>query len=93
MTSFPWSSTSDLWASVALRRELSSVSLDPYTLREIKRGFLPVGTLVEAATAVLQQAAARHIGIVTIRVRASQDSQQVDVVQVSVEALRAALGL
>jgi hypothetical protein len=72
---------------------LFSVSLDPYTLRETKRGFLPVGALVEAARAVLQQAAARHIDIVTIRVRVSQDSQRIDVVQVSVEALRAALGL
>lgn len=81
-----------LWPSwFALRRELFSVSLDPYTLRETKRGFLPVGTLVESAMAVLHQAAARHIDIVTIRVRASHDAQQIDVVQVGVAALRDAL--
>jgi hypothetical protein len=74
----------------ALRRELFSVSLDPVTLTETKRGFLPVGALVESATMVLDQAASLNLETVAVRVR-TEDSSRISVERVGVEALRNAL--
>ena len=76
----------------ALRRELFSVSLDPLTLAELRRGFLPVGAIVESATDVLQQATLMNLETVAIRVR-REDSSLASVERVGVEALRNALGL
>lgn len=77
---------------LALRREVFSVSLDPATLRETRRGFLPVGALVEAGASVVQQAVSLHLESVAIRVRTPYSSQ-VSVERVGVESLRNALGL
>jgi hypothetical protein len=77
---------------LALRREVFSVSLDPVTLREMRRGFLPVGALVEAGASVVKQAMSTHLETVAIRVR-TPSSSQVSVERVGVESLRNALGL
>ena len=77
---------------LALRREVFSVSLDPVSLCETKRGFLPVGALVEAGESVVKQAMSMHLETVAIRVRTPYSSQ-VSVERVGVESLRNALGL
>jgi hypothetical protein len=75
----------------ALRRELYAVTLDPYTLHEIKRGVLPAGMLVDNPEMVLKSAEASGLDHVMVRVRANQDAHAIDVAQVGVAALREAL--
>jgi hypothetical protein len=52
-----------------LRREVPSVTLDPLTQTEIRRGVLPAGTLIENVDAVLQDAMDRQLESVVVRAR------------------------
>jgi hypothetical protein len=79
-------------AWLPLHRELFAISLDPYTLREVGRGSLPVGVLVEDGASIVRRAEAQRVLTVTVRVRANEAARQVDVVKVNVEDLRGALG-
>ena len=74
-----------------LRRELFSITLDPVTRGESKRGFLPVGALVENAARALVDAVASGAEMVDVRVRRREDDEHVSLERVGVAALRLAL--
>ena len=74
-----------------LRRELYAVTLDPYDLHELTRGFLPVGTLVEQPLTTIREAETHHLDAVAIRMRTSEDAIQIGVARVATESLRAAV--
>jgi hypothetical protein len=74
-----------------LRRELYAVTLDPYTLHEIKRGFLPVGTLVEQPLTTLREADAHKLDAVAVRTRTSEDAVTIGVARVATASLREAV--
>ena len=54
---------------VALVRDLYSVSIDPLTNRETRRGFLPTGTLIEDPEGALRDAVSRNLELVLVRSR------------------------
>lgn len=80
---------SEFLHAVALPRELFAVSLDPLTNREIKRGFLPVGTLIEDPHRVLADAVARGVEVVVVRSR--DQTGWTGIERVSVDSLRSVL--
>jgi hypothetical protein len=85
----PQQPPADSW--LPLRRELFSVTLDPQTYREIKRGLLPVGTLVENAPHILIRAVARKETTVEVWARANAQTEAASLEHVATAALRAAL--
>ncbi len=74
---------------VAIHSQLFSVSLDARTSREIRRGYLPAGTMVEHAKAALHDAERAGAQVVTVRTRNPQGWIGLD--SVGVRALRDAL--
>lgn len=79
--------------SIALCCDLFSVSLDPLTEREIRRGFLPIGALIEDAMDRLAGAEANGLESVTVHVRAEEGSEWFSLERVGTAALRSALRL
>lgn len=79
--------TKDQW--IALRRELFSVTIDPLTNRWTKSGFLSVGTLIGDPDAILGEAKARGVEIVTVRAWDRFGDEALE--RVNAEALRGAL--
>jgi hypothetical protein len=65
--------------------------LDPYTLREITRGFLPVGTLVEQLLTTLREAEAHGLDAVAVRTRPSEGAIRIGVARVATASLRDAV--
>lgn len=67
------------------------MSLDPLTEREIRRGFLPIGALIEDAMDRLADAEVSGQESVTIHVRAEEGSEWFSLERVGTAALRSAL--
>ena len=80
---------SDSW--LPLRHELFSITIDPQTYREVRRGLLPAGTLVENAPHILIRAVARRETTVEIWARSYAQGASASLEHVSTAALRAAL--
>ena len=74
-----------------IRRELYAVTLDPYSLDELTRGFLPVGTLVEQPLTTLREADAHGLEAVAIRTRRNDHAVHIGVARVATASLRAAV--
>jgi hypothetical protein len=77
--------------ALALRREVPAVALDPLTRREAGRHVLPVGTLIDDAKRVIEQAEAA--GLTQVRVRVLENDAWAGFELVDVATLRAALDL
>ena len=75
----------------ALRREVYAVVLDPYDLHELRRGFVPVGTLIEQPLTTLREAEAHGLAAVAVRLRTSDHAVEISVARVATASLRAAV--
>ena len=74
-----------------LRREIYAVVLDPYDLRELRRGFLPAGTLIEQPLTTLREAELHGLDAVAVRMRTSAEALAIGVARVATASLRAAV--